>query len=242
MVHNCAYEGGVGAFATFAKGYGVDLDDLAYRVLPTAPEWAVTEADGFLGWAVKTKRDQYGLSNDAFVACDTVKRVWRGAHPNITSYWKRLKEAVTQALYTRGETYTTLGLKIKASKNWLVLTMPSGRSLCYPSPKIVDDAITYKGMDQFTRKWVRQHTHGGKLFENLCQAIARDVMAANMPAIEAAGYAITLSVHDELITETPDSPEFNSAGLSALLAAPPPWALDMPLAAAGFETYRYRKG
>jgi len=67
-------------------------------------------------------------------------------------------------------------------------------------------------------------------------------MAANMPAIEEAGYAITLSVHDELITETPDSPEFNSDRLSELLAAPPWWAPDMPLAAAGFETYRYKKG
>jgi len=98
------------------------------------------------------------------------------------------------------------------------------------------------GVDQFSRKWVRQHTHGGKMFENLCQAIARDVMAANMPAIEAAGYATILSVHDELITETPDSPEFNSDHLSELLAAPPWWAPDMPLAAAGFETYRYKKG
>ena len=60
-----------------------------------------------------------------------------------------------------------------------------------------DDSITYMGIDQFTRKWVRVHTHGGKLFENLCQAIARDVMAANMPLIEAAGYQIVLTVHDD---------------------------------------------
>jgi DNA polymerase len=238
-----AYEGGVGAFVTFAGAYGINLDDLADKVLPLAPEWAVTEADGFFSWATKTKRDMYGLSDDAFVACDTLKRVWRGAHPNISSYWGRLKTAVVQALHTRGETYTTLGLKIKASKNWLFLTLPSGRSVCYPSPKLTEEgAITYMGVDQFSRKWVRQHTHGGKMFENLCQAIARDVMAANMPAIEAAGYATILSVHDELITETPDSPEFNSDHLSELLAAPPWWAPDMPLAAAGFETYRYKKG
>ena len=242
-MHNCAYEGGVGAFHTFASAYGIDLDDLAERTLPTAPEWAVEEADGFFTWATKTKRDRYGLSDDAFVACDTVKRVWRHAHPNIASYWGRLKTAIVQALHTRGETYTTLGLKIKASKNWLFLTLPSGRSVCYPSPKLTEEgAITYMGVDQFSRKWTRISTHGGKVFENLCQAIARDVMAANMPAIEEAGYEITLSVHDELITETPDSPEFNSDHLSELLAAPPWWAPDMPLAAAGFETYRYKKG
>lgn len=237
-----AYQGGVGAFATFAGVYGIDLEDLADKVLPTAPDYAVVAADEFFKWSVNQKRDHFGLSDGAFVACETLKRVWRNAHPSISGYWKRLNDAVLQALYTRGETYTTLGLKIKASKNWLLLTLPSGRSVCYPSPKIIEDAVTYMGVDQFTRKWVRQQTHGGKLFENLCQAIARDVMAANMPAIEQAGYKITLSVHDELITETPNTPEFSSDKLAALMATPPVWAIDMPLAAAGFETYRYRKG
>lgn len=237
-----AYEGGVGAFATFAGAYGIDLDDLADKVLPEAPEEIVAAADRYLERVKKDKKEMHGLTDDAFVACDTLKRMWREAHPSISSYWGRLKDAVVQALYTRGETYATLSLKIKASKNWLFITLPSGRTLCYPSPKMIDGAITYMGIDQFTRKWVRQHTHGGKLFENLCQAIARDVMAANMPGIEDAGYELCLTVHDEVITETPDSPEFNSDHLSELLAATPWWAPDMPLAAAGFETYRYKKG
>jgi DNA polymerase len=238
-----AYEGGVGAFATFAGAYGIDLDDLADKVLPVASDELVAAADRYLERVKKDKeKTQHGLSEDAFVACDVLKRAWREAHPSISNYWGSLKDAVVEALCNRGNTYTTLSLKIKASKNWLIITLPSGRSLCYPSPKLMDGSITYMGIDQFTRKWVRQHTHGGKLFENICQAIARDVMAANMPAIEGAGYAITLSVHDELITETPDSPKYNSDRLSELLAAAPWWAPDMPLAAAGFETYRYKKG
>jgi DNA polymerase len=237
-----AYEGGVGAFATFAGAYSIDLADLAFKVLADAPEEIIAKADKFLEWAIKEKRPRYGLSDDVFVACDVLKRVWREAHPSISGYWGRLKNAVVQALNTRGETYATLGLKIKATKGWLLITLPSGRTLCYPAPKIVDDAITYMGIDQFTRKWTRQHTHGGKLFENLCQAIARDVMAANMPGVEAAGYEITLTVHDEIISETPDRPEFNADHLASLLSANPSWAPDMPLAAAGFETYRYRKG
>lgn len=235
------FEAGAGAFATFAGAYGIDLEELAEKVLPLADPELVTKADSFLEWVKKEKRSMYGLSDDAFVACDTLKRAWRTAHPSISGYWGRLKNAVLQALNTRGQTYTTLSLKIKATKGWLVLTLPSGRSLCYPAPQIIDGAITYMGVDQYTRKWTRIHTHGGKLFENCVQAIARDVLAANMPDIEAAGYRIVLTVHDEIIAETPDTPDFNSDNLSDLLSAPPPWAPDMPLAAAGFETYRYRK-
>jgi DNA polymerase len=236
-----AYEGGVGAFATFAEAYYIDLEDLAQKVLPLAPQELVDKADKFLEWVIKESKPRYELSDDAFVACDTLKRAWREAHPNISGYWGRLKNAVMQALNTRGTTYTTLGLKIRATKGYLLLGLPSGRSLCYPLPKIIDEGVTYMGVNQFTRKWTRIHTHGGKLFENLCQAIARDVMATNMPLIEAAGYTIILTVHDEIIAEAPDLPEYNVDHMAALLAAPPAWAPDMPLAAAGFETYRYRK-
>lgn len=190
----------------------------------------------------KNKRSTYGLTDEEFVACDVLKRLWRTAHPSIHSYWGRIKDACVQALNTRGETYTTLGLRIKAGKNWLLITMPSGRTLCYPSPKLIDGAITYMGQDQFTRKWVRTSTFGGKLLENLSQSVARDIMAENMALIEGSGYMITMTVHDEIIAEAPDLPEFNAKHLSTLLATVPSWAPDIPLAAAGFETYRYRKG
>jgi len=234
------YEGGVGAFATFAGVYGINLDELADKVLANAPRELVNAADNYFSFVLKEQRPRYGLSDDAFVACDVLKRAWREAHPNITSYWAQLKNAVIRAMNHRGSTVVTLGLKI-TSTSWLRIVLPSGRSLVYPSPKLVDGAVTYMGVDQFTRKWTRISTHGGKLFENLCQAVARDVMAANMPRIEAAGYQIVLTVHDEIIAEAPDLPEFNADHLASLLATNPDWAPDMPLAAAGFETYRYRK-
>ena len=237
------YEGGVGAFATFAGVYGINLDDLAEKVLVDAPVDVVAKADKFLEWFNKDKRPKYGLSDDAFVACDVLKRMWRDAHPNIANYWAALKDLSVKALVNRGNTFNELGLRVRASKNWLLLGLPSGRALCYPSPKIEDgDRVTYMGIDQYTRKWTRIDTHGGKLFENLCQAVARDIMAANMPLIEAAGYRIVLTVHDEIIAEAPDEPQYNAEHLATLLAANPDWAPDIPLAAAGFETYRYRKG
>ncbi|HHX3437160.1 TPA: DNA polymerase, partial [Enterobacter hormaechei] len=84
-------------------------------------------------------------------------------------------------------------------------------------------------------------TYGGKLVENVTQAAARDVLAGNMPLIEDAGYSIVLTVHDEVITEAPDTDDFNDTALSALLSTNPEWAPDIPLNAGGFEAYHYRK-
>lgn len=235
------YEGGVGAFVTFAAAYGIDLEELAAKVLPNAPEWARSEANSFYAWTVKERRPTFGLSEEAFIACDVLKRVWREAHANIAAHWAALKDTVLQAIEMPGNTFPCGKVKVRRDGNWLRIGLPSGRALCYPSPQIVDGAITYMGLNQYSRKWSRLKTYGGKLFENICQAVARDVMATNMPLIEAAGYEIVLTVHDEVICEAPDSDEFNADHLASLLAANPTWAPDMPLAAAGFETYRYRK-
>jgi DNA polymerase len=235
------YEGGVGAFVTFAAAYGIDLEDLARKVLPVAPGWALDEARNFYDWTFKEGRPTFSLSEDAFVACDAIKRGWRYAHGQIASYWPEIKAAAVGAIEAPGTTVAARKLKFRRDGSWLRMGLPSGRAVCYPGPQIVDGAITYMGMNQYSRKWCRLKTYGGKIFENACQAVARDVMAHNMPLIEAAGYEIVLSVHDELICETPDSAEFNAEHLASLLAANPPWAPDMPLAAAGFEAYRYRK-
>jgi DNA polymerase len=77
--------------------------------------------------------------------------------------------------------------------------------------------------------------------ENITQAVARDVLAANLKSVEDAGYKIVLSVHDELITETPDTLDYNADKLASLMATAPEWAKDLPLSAAGFEAYRYKK-
>ena len=77
--------------------------------------------------------------------------------------------------------------------------------------------------------------------ENVTQASARDVMAEGMVLAEDAGYETLLTVHDELITETPDSDAFSVEGLAQCMATVPGWAEGLPLAAAGYEAYRYRK-
>ena len=112
----------------------------------------------------------------------------------------------------------------------------------YPSVKLDDRRISYSGVNQLSRKWGPIKTFGGKLTENITSATARDIMAYAMLEVETAGYEIVASVHDELLVETPNEDRFSAEGLSKLLAANPIWAQDLPLAAAGFETLRYRKG
>jgi DNA polymerase len=236
------YEGGVAAFLTFAAVYNMDLEDLAKAVWATASAEALENAQGMWGWAKKKKRT-LGLTMEVYVACEVLKRAWRDAHAATSALWASAGEAVRLAIKNPGESFP-VGQHLKARRDgaWLRLRLPSGRYLCYINPSVDDDGqITYFGVNQYTRQWGRIKTYGGKLIENATQAFARDILAYNMPAIEAKGYQIVLSVHDELLTETPDSDEFNADELGQMMSIAPPWAKGIPLAAAGFETARYRK-
>lgn len=237
------FAGGVGAFVTFALGANIDLEKLAVQAWPNLPIGLRREAEDFLKWTRDQKRPRFGLSDQAFIVCETFKRAWREAHPEIVRLWSLLDSGVRTAIECPGTTIQ-IGAHLRARRDgaWLRIVLPSGRALCYPSPQIdAKNNITYMGINQYSRKWERLKSFGGKFFENVCQAGARDVLAHNMPAIEAAGYEIVTTVHDEAPTEAPDSPDFTADGLSALLATNPDWAPDLPLAAAGFECYRYRK-
>lgn len=236
------YGGGAGAFLTGALTYGIDLDDLGHRAWDDIPETFKREAIDFFHWTKRSNRSTFGLSTEAFTTCEALKRMWRAAHPEIESYWKDLETAARKAWETPGKYIACRNVGFLRDKAWLRLALPSCRSLCYPSVQFDEKGqMSYMGVCPYTRRWKRIKTHGGKLFENICQGGARDVMAWNMPLIEDEGYPIILTVHDELLTEPPDRDDFTSDGLSALLATPPMWAPGIPLAAGGFETYRYRK-
>lgn len=235
------YEGGVGAFLTFAAAYGIDLEAMGEQAYDTLPADLKEEATRFFAWSQEQKRSTFGLTEQAFVVCDTFKRSWRRAHPMVASLWRELGDAVVSAVFQPGTTFTVRKLKVRRDGNWLRIGLPSGRNLCYPSPRVDDGKFSYMGMDQYTKKWQRIHSYGGKLVENVTQAVARDVLASAMPACEQDGYSIVLTVHDELITEAPDTPEYTHTRLAELMSTQPAWAADLPLAAAGFETYRYRK-
>lgn len=147
---------------------------------------------------------------------------------------------------------------------WLQVELPSGRILSYPGigisvEKQVDgpddwglseaayrevtyrERIRYMGENQTTRQWGKQYTYGGKLAENVTQALCRDLLANALVTVENAGWPIVLHVHDEIVTEVPNTPEYTVAELERMMCDLPAWAAGFPLAAEGQELFRYAK-
>jgi DNA polymerase len=109
--------------------------------------------------------------------------------------------------------------------------------------KVTDSGdLEFYGVDQFTKRWGKIKTHGGKLFENIIQAVARDVFKHGELLVDALPeHHIVLKVHDELVVEVPDSDEFTAHRVAGMMATVPNWAQGLPLAAEGWEDYRYHK-
>jgi len=238
-----AREGGVGSFVTGAEVYHLNLEQLAVAARPAIPADVWDEAAGFLEWTIKSKRNTFGLSNDAFITCDSLKRLWRNAHPKITGLWKALKDAATAAIIHPG-TSVPAGERLVFRRDgaWLRLRLPSGRYLCYPSPQLDDKGqISHMGLNNYTHQWCRMKTYGGKFFAESSQATAASFLKGNLPLIEKAGFEAVFSVHDEVVTEVEKSLTDASERLASLLAAPQSWTEGLPLAAKGVEDYHYGK-
>lgn len=201
---------------------------------------------GALG-AFNTMAAAYGVNLPDEKVLELV-RYWRDANPAIVSFWYELESAAIDCIRNPGLVRQVRRVAMHCQgRDWFRIRLPSGRFLCYYQPRLEPDPkgrpkVTYMGINQYSRKWTRLKTYGGKFAENITQAASRDVMANAMPALEDAGYEILLTVHDEIVTETPDSPEYNAAELSQILSRIPTWADEtLPLAAKGFEAKRYRK-
>ena len=232
------YEGGVGAFLTGAATYGIDLEELAAAAKPSIPADVWAEASAFWDWCIETKRNTYGLSREVHMVCESLKRMWRRRHPGITSTWKAIKQAVVDVVTGVRESVEVGPLTITKKGPWLRIQLPSGRYLCYPAIRWHEEKLSYMGQNQYTRKWERLSTYSGKLFENIVQAVARDILGEGIMNAEAAGFKVLLTVHDELLTETVTG---TVDELCKLMCAVSPAYDGLPLAAAGFETQRYRK-
>lgn len=238
------YQGGPGAFATFAMNFGMDLDELAKTTEATIEESYWIESMGMLKWA-KEKKLIRGMSQKAWVACNAIKSAWRKANSEIESFWYALAKACQSAIKAKGVAFSAGRIVCKVSGNYLLMRLPSGRYLVYPAPRLPEEGemcdFSFMGVNQYTKKWERIPTYSGKLAENSVQGAACDLLLEAGPRLEAAGYHIVMSVHDEYITEIKDDNTRNHREMEQIMSALPDWAEGLPLVAAGFESYRYRK-
>lgn len=187
-----------------------------------------------------------GLSEDELP--EIVDR-WRKTNPNIKRLWYALGDAATQTVKT-GRPTGTHGLLFalegdyKSGVRFLTVLLPSGRKLYYANPflggnRFGGESLHYYG-GKSGSKWGELETYGGKLTENIIQAIARDCLAETLARVEAAGYQTVMHIHDEVVLDVPDE----RADLDAvveLMRQPMPWAQDLPLNAAGFTGDYYKK-
>ena len=184
----------------------------------------------------------YGVEIDEERA-ERIKVDWRKANPEIVKLWYKLEELAIAAVANPGNTYATKDKKImfRVTGRWLYMRLPSGRKLAYYMPKLdAEGKVTYLGIDTYSRRWMRCKTYGGKLAENAVQAISRDLLVHGMFGLEAAGYVIIGTVHDEVILEVPEG--FGSEEeVSQILCDLPEWGADIPVRAEGFRAKRYRK-
>jgi DNA polymerase len=248
------YRGGVPGYQTFAHAYNVrmaDYWDVIQRMVATKHVEKAMESV-HEGWA-RAQIAELGISDIEWMASESCKLAWRARHPATVRFWYSVQEAAIAAVQDEGNIYPAGPVSAKAvtyaGKKWLLIKLPSGRYLTYYEPKVSSgeygDALTYMSLASeeggTSRAWIRTYTHGGKLTGNICQTLAGDLLKDAEPRCEDAGYKIVLSVHDELVTETLDAPEFSAERLAHLMTVDPGWASGLPLAAAGFETYRYKK-
>lgn len=180
---------------------------------------------------------------------DIVRR-WRSANKRIQDLWYGLENAALSVMRT-GQSTGVKGLilaresDIQNGLDFLTITLPSGRKLFYVKPFLAEndfgkEAIYYYGMNQTTKKWEKIPTYGGKLVENVVQAIARDCLAETLKRLEVAGHIPVMHVHDEVVLDVPkEVADLNS--IEALMSEPIGWAPGLPLNADGFISEYYKK-
>lgn len=193
--------------------------------------------------------DKMGFLKDGTLTIPEVKRMvkrWRKENPNIVKMWRSTERAALDAVMYRGERFEANRCGFYANDEWLFVELPSGRELAYYRPRIKankwgDPSIWYEGEND-KNQWVLVPTYGGKLTENITQAVARDILCGAQYRIDRAGYEIVLHVHDEIGVESDDDrADQTLKNICEIMAIIPSWAKGLPLRADGFVSKYYKK-
>ena len=238
--------------ATASQMFGVPVE----RIAKGNPEYSLrqkgkvaTLALGYQGGTsalIAMGALQMGLTEEELP--DIVQR-WRQANPRIKGLWYAIENAALAVMETaqpqgiNGLIFALEGDLIYG-QSFLTARLPSGRKLFYPKPFLKENrfekmAVHYYTVGQQTRKWEVTSTYGGKMVENIVQAIARDCLAVTLERIAAKGLQVVFHVHDEVIIDAPM--ETTVEEICDLMAEPIPWAPGLVLKGAGFESQYYMK-
>lgn len=230
--------------ATASKMFGVPVEKHGQNSELRQKGKIATLALGYQGGvgALKTMGgERMGLTEDEM---KNIVRMWRGANKSIVALWATVEKAATCAITTGQSVKINHGITFSMHFGFLHVTLPSGRTICYPRAKMIPwedgrQRISYERTNQETKKWERAETYGGKMVENIVQAVARDILVAIMLRTERAGLPIVFHVHDEIIVDAPK--DRTLAEIEAFFAQPIPWAPGLPLKGAGYSGQFYFK-
>lgn len=229
--------------ATAAKIFGIPFDTIVkgnpnYKYRQRGK--VATLALGYQGGIGAMKRmggDQLGLDDNGLQ--DIVNR-WRKQNPKICALWRKMETAARDTILrkVRNKVIPGVEFRLEASKEcpypFLTMSLPSGRKLFYAKPDVRDDGhLTY--WEQDTGKWQQAETYGGKLTENLTQAIGRDCLAFALKNLRVHGYNVVFHVHDEVVIEiATQNPAQELKRVVEIMSEVPPWAKGLPLNADGW--------
>lgn len=238
--------------ATASQMFGVPVD----RIAKGNPEYALrqkgkvaTLALGYQGGTsalIAMGALQMGLTEEELP--DIVHR-WRQANPRIRDLWYAVENAALSVMQT-AQPQAIYGLifalegDLVYGQSFLTVKLPSGRKLYYPKPFLEENqfgklALHYYTVGQQSRKWEVASTYGGKMTENIVQAVARDCLAVTLERIAAKHLQVVFHVHDEVIIDAPMETTVDE--ICDLMAEPIPWAPGLILKGAGFESSYYMK-
>ena len=226
--------------ASASQMFGVPVD----RIVVGCPEYALRQkgkvAELALGYegGVKALIAMGALDmglNEAELP--SIVSAWRRANPAITAFWRQLEREAMAAVKTQA----TVG-RFSYTEDFLFMHLPSGRRLAYPKARIGEGrfgaVVEFWGKCPDSHQWGWQSTYGGKLTENWCQAVARDLLCEALFDVQAAGVGqILFTVHDEIVLEGKGA----AAAVETLMSQDIPWAPGLPLQAKGFISHYYCK-
>lgn len=238
------YGGGVGAILSACDTYRVKPAVVAKAAWVAANRQTQRRAHQNYEWAVQRKDPlvKY-LSRKLYTMLESAKIMWRDSSPQTVGLWANYEEAAKAAVRQPGRAFKAGRCMFRVSGGMLGIRLPSGRVLIYLRPELRKRAGQKKSELRYVSPYgLPEKLYGGKLGENVTQAVARDILAYAMVKVDKAGFDIVLHVHDEIVAEQDIGEErLTFELLQETMCKKPAWATGLPLTTEGFVARRYRK-